>query len=74
MFEDVEGDPVEGGEVLRGEPCSFSAKVLSEADVEHPMQLVFDAPAVSDGPVQPRRIGLSSDFRSRREHSLPRGV
>jgi hypothetical protein len=53
VLEDVEGDAIEEGEVLRGVSCSFSAEVFAEADIEHPMQLVFNAPVLSDGPVEP---------------------
>ena len=33
LFEDIEGDSVEDGEVLRGVACPFSAEVFSEAHV-----------------------------------------
>jgi hypothetical protein len=60
LSEQVESDSVEDGEVLRGVACAFSAAVLAEADIEHPVQLVLDAPVLADGPVPPRRVGLEA--------------
>ena len=39
---------------------AFAAEVFAEADVEHPVQFVFDAPVLADRAVQPRRIGLEA--------------
>ena len=41
---DVDGEPSQDGEVLRGISCSDTAVVLVEDDVENPVQLVFDRP------------------------------
>ena len=60
MFEDVEGDSVEQREVLRGVACPFSAEVFAETHIQHPVQLVFDGPVLSDGAVQASRIGLEA--------------
>ena len=38
MLEQVEGDAVEYGEVLRGMACAFAIVVFAEADVERPVQ------------------------------------
>ena len=43
LFEDVECDALEDGEVLRGVAGSFAAKVFVEIHVQHPVQFVFDA-------------------------------
>jgi len=40
--EQVEGDAVENGEVLCGISGAFAVRVLSEADMEGPVELVFD--------------------------------
>ena len=60
MLEDVEGDPIEEGEVLCGVACSFSTEVFSEADIECPMQFVFNAPVLADGLVEPSGIGFEA--------------
>ncbi len=60
LFEHVEGDAVDEGKVLGRMACSFSAQVFSEADIEHPVQLVFDAPVLPDRTVQPGRVGLEA--------------
>src|SRR6266542_2902161 len=41
---DVEGEPSQGGEVLRGIVLSGPVGVLGKDDVEDPVQVVFDAP------------------------------
>jgi len=64
LFEQVERDAVDDGEVLRGVACALAAKVFAEADIEHPVQLVFDAPVLANGRVQPLRFRLqASGFR-----------
>src|SRR5208283_2446869 len=57
LFKHVESDAVEQGEVLGGVAGTFAAEVFAEAYVEHPVQLVFDAPVLADRAVQPRRVG-----------------
>ena len=60
LFEHVEGDAGEDGIVLRRVTGAFAAEVLAEADIEHPVQFVFNAPVLADGCVQPRGIGLEA--------------
>ena len=48
LLEHIESDAVEQGEVLRGVARAFAAEVFAEADVEHPVQFVFDAPVLAD--------------------------
>ncbi len=57
LFERIEGDAVEHREVLRGMAGAFAIQVLAEADIEHPMQFVLDAPVLANGCIQPLRIG-----------------
>ena len=57
LFERIEGDAVEHREVLRGMAGAFAIQVLAEADIEHPMQFVLDAPVLATGCIQPLRIG-----------------
>ena len=57
LFEQVEGDAIEDGEVLRGVSGAFAVEVFTEAHIEHPMQFVFDAPVLADHRVQPGGIG-----------------
>src|SRR6266567_3697551 len=42
--EDVEDEPAQDGQVLRGVVFSRSAAVLVQDDIEHPMQLILDRP------------------------------
>ena len=37
--------------------CAFAAEVFAEADIEHPVQLVFDTPVLADYAVQMRGSG-----------------
>ena len=60
LLEQVECDAVEHGVVLCGVASTFAIQVLAEADVEHSVQFVFDAPVLTDGAVQPRRIGIEA--------------
>ena len=60
LFEQVQRYAVEQGEVLRRMPCSFSVQVFAKANVEHSVQLVFDAPVLTNGPIQPHRVGLEA--------------
>jgi hypothetical protein len=50
LLEQVEGDADEEGEVLRRVALPFAAEVFAEAHIEHPMQFVFDAPALRPMP------------------------
>jgi hypothetical protein len=56
LSEQVESDAVEDREVLRGVSGSFAVQVFCEANIEGPVQLVFDAPVVANGLVQARRV------------------
>jgi hypothetical protein len=38
--------------------CPFSVQVFAEADIEHPVQLVFDAPVLADHAAQQAASGL----------------
>jgi hypothetical protein len=60
LFEQVESDAIENGEVLRGVAGAFAVEVFAEADIEHPVQFVFDAPVLADGAVQSRGVGLEA--------------
>src|SRR5439155_2239290 len=42
--EEVEDEPAQDGQVLRGVVFSRSAAVLVQDDIEHPMQLILDRP------------------------------
>src|SRR6266581_3576082 len=42
--EDVEDEPAQDGQVLRGVVFSRSAAALVQDDIEHPMQLILDGP------------------------------
>lgn len=44
LFDQVEGDAVEHGEVLRGIRGAFAVEIFARADIDHPVQLVLDAP------------------------------
>ncbi len=57
LSERIEGDAVEHREVLRGMASAFAVQVLAEADIEHPMQFVLDAPVLANGCIQPLCIG-----------------
>ena len=56
----LSADAVEHGVVLCGMAGAFAIKVFSKTDIEGPVQFVFDAPVLSDGAVQPRRVGLEA--------------
>src|SRR5271165_106487 len=56
LFEQVEGDAVENGEVLGCVACAFAVVVFAKTDIEHPVQFVLDAPVLTNGAVQTRRI------------------
>ena len=53
--QDVEGDTANDGDVLRGIVFSGSGLILMEADVELPVEFVFDAPMSSCDFQQPGR-------------------
>ena len=56
LFEQVVGDAVEKGEVLGCVACAFAVEVFAKGDIEHLVQLVLDAPVLTNGAVQTRRI------------------
>jgi hypothetical protein len=58
LLEQVEGDAGEDGVVLRGVSGTFPAEILVKADIEHPVQFVFDTPVLTNDPVQPRCLAL----------------
>lgn len=60
LFEHIEGDACEDGVVLSGATGTFAAEILAEADIDYPVQLVFNAPVLADGCVQPRCVGLEA--------------
>ena len=39
---------------------AFAVQVLFEADIEGPVELVFDAPVLANGLIQPRRVGAKA--------------
>src|SRR3954469_11559403 len=47
--DEVEGDLAQEGEVAGGGAVAHAAVILTESDVEHPMQRVLDAPVPADG-------------------------
>ena len=51
---------VDAGKVLRGVSGPFSAGILAKGHVQHPVQLVFDAPVWANGAIEPRRIGFET--------------
>ena len=55
--EQVEGDAVEEGEVLRGMACTFATEVFTETRIEHPVEFVFEAPGLTDELIEPRGVG-----------------
>ena len=48
-FEEVECPVPQGGEILGGVAGAGAAWVFAEDDVEHPVELVLDAPVAADG-------------------------
>jgi hypothetical protein len=46
------GDAIEHGEVLGGVAGAFAVKVFAEADVERPVQLIFDTPVLTNGAIR----------------------
>src|SRR3712207_2025102 len=50
--DEVEGDLAQKGEVAGGGAVAHPAVILTEADVEHPVQGVLDAPVPADRPDQ----------------------
>ena len=60
LSEQVEGDAVEGGKILRGMACALAIQVFAEADIQRPVEFVFDAPVLANGPVQPSGMGLEA--------------
>ena len=59
-LQQVKGDAVKQGKVLGGIAGAFAVEVFAEADIERPMQLVFNAPVLANGAVQPSGIGLEA--------------
>ena len=45
--QNVEGEPAKNGEVLGGVVLAGAVAILGEVDVEHPMELVLDAPVTA---------------------------
>ncbi len=60
LFEQVAGDAVEQREVLCGMTGVFAVQVFCEADIQRPVEFVFDAPVLTDGSIQPLGIGLEA--------------
>src|SRR6476660_2968325 len=58
--DEVEGDFAEQGEVAGSSAIAHPAVILTEADVENPMQAVLDAPVPADGLGQHGRIVLAA--------------
>jgi hypothetical protein len=52
LFEQIERDFVDGGEVLSGVSCSFSAVVFAEGDTEQPVEFAFGSPLLPDNGVE----------------------
>ena len=48
LFEQVEGDAIEHGEVLSRVSSAFAVKVFAKAHIEHPVQFVFDPPVLTN--------------------------
>jgi len=48
LFEQVEGKPVDEGEVLSSVAGTLAAQVFAEGDVEYPVEFVFDAPVLTN--------------------------
>ena len=75
LFEQVEGDAVENGEVLCCVACAFAVEVFAKGNIEHLVQLVLDAPVLTNGAVQTRRIGLETgDLGARFRFGFARGL
>src|SRR3954470_9912768 len=51
----VESDLAQEGEVARSRPVAHAAVILTEGDVQHPMQCVLNAPVPADCPDQDGR-------------------
>src|SRR5437660_11835270 len=51
--QDVEGEPAQNGEVLGSMVAARAVGVLGKMDVEHPMELVLDAPMAAGDVEQP---------------------
>src|SRR5919202_4556656 len=59
--DEVEGDFAQEGEVAGGGAVAHPAVILTEGDVEHPMQGVLDAPVPADGSDQDGGIIAAAD-------------
>jgi hypothetical protein len=53
--QDVEGEPAQNGEVFGSMIASRAIGVLGKMDVEHPVELVLDAPMAASDVEQPLR-------------------
>src|SRR5579872_743228 len=51
--QDIESEPAESGEVLGSIVLARAIAILGEVDVEHPMELVLDAPMAASEMQQP---------------------
>ena len=60
LFEQIQGNAVEQGEVLGGMTGAFAVQVFAEVDIQHPVQFVFDAPVLANALIQPHRVGLEA--------------
>jgi hypothetical protein len=60
LSEQVQGDPIEDGKVLCGVAGAFAVQIFSEADIEGPVELVFDSPVLANGPVELCGVGLET--------------
>lgn len=58
LFEHVQSNALEDGEVLGGVSGSFTAKVFIEIHVQHPVQFVLNAPVLADDGVESFGVGL----------------
>lgn len=57
LFEQVEGEPIDEGEVLRSVSSAFAAQVFAEGDIEYPMEFVLDTPMLANGLIQLSGLG-----------------
>ncbi len=74
LLEEVEGDAVEQGEVLRGVTGAFAAVVHAESYIEHPVEFVFDASVPADESIQAGGVGREAgDVKTRLPFRLAGG-
>src|SRR5579872_6541762 len=71
--QDIESEPAESGEVLGSIVLARAIAILGEVDVEHPMELVLDAPMAASEMQQPWGTCIGTRDSGARRGRLPAG-